>query len=99
MSYESRISTSSLGTFTSLYGFHRFCFREEPLGNIPILYVSDNLTHNFTAPEHRTDEDSNLSIVTQFYFMAVLAIELSFVGITPPHLRNHDQFGSHIRKD
>ena len=100
MAYELGVSTSSIGAFTSLWGFHRFCFREERPDKLPVLWVSDNVAAHTTSPDDRINEQVNLVIVEEFYFMAILSILLSFTfNIIPPSLRDDEEFLSYFRGD
>ena len=98
MAYELIVSTSSIGVFSTLWGFHRVCLRENRPDSTPILYVSDNLTARLTSDEDRTDATSNLLVVEELYFLAILLILHSFtIRIVPPNLRDDEVFRSDFR--
>lgn len=99
MAYELGVCTSSLGVFSSIWGFHRVCMLE--CGSKPpnVLYVSENLASATASSEaHRVDMASNQAIVREFYFLVVTAILLTFGDrVIPPSLRNNEAFLSYFR--
>ncbi len=98
MTYELNVCTSSLGAFSSLWGFHRVGLLVYPLEGTKILYISDNLAADTTSPHDRVDPTVNKKILEDFFFLAVSALLLSYgVRIIPPHLRDDKIFMSYFR--
>jgi hypothetical protein len=96
MTYELNICTSSLGAFSSLWGFHRVGLLV-PLEGTKILYISDNLATNTTSPHDHVDPTVNKKILEDFFFLAVFTLLLLYgVHIIPPHLRDDKIFMSYF---
>jgi hypothetical protein len=97
MAYELNISTSSVGTFSSLWGFHRSCFLKYVAEGTNVLYVSDNVAAHTSDAEHRTNAESNMQVIVEFYYLTILSIIHTFGDrIIPPHLRT-TEFLSYFR--
>jgi len=98
MGYELTVSTSSLGAFSSLWGFHRVCYLEYRPTATNILYVSENLAAHTSSAAHRTDISSNQKIVDEFYFIAVLSFLYTYgIRIVPPTLKKKESFLSYFQ--
>lgn len=98
MTYELEVCTSSLGVFSSLWGFHRVGLLAYPPQGSKVLYVSDNLAAHTTSANDRLNPTLNLDIVKEFFFIVVQAILLTYGDrIIPPNLRDNKVFLSYFR--
>lgn len=98
MAYELDVCTSSLGMFSSIWGFHRVGLLTYPTQGPKVLYVSDNLAAQTTSAHHRVDSISNRGVVKEFFFSVVSAILLTYgERIIPPNLRDDRDFLSYFR--
>ena len=91
MAYESNVCTSSLGAFSTLWGFHRVCYRQFKPGSTDILYITNNLASGTTSATCRKDLTTNLQIVKRMYYTVIMAICHTYgMSIIPPSLRSDD---------
>ena len=98
MTYELDVCTSSLGVFSSLWGFHRVGLLTYPPGRTKVLYVSDNLAAHSMSPTDRLNLATNQSVVEELFFLAITAILLTYGDrIIPPNLRDNKDFCSFFR--
>lgn len=98
MTYELDVCTSSLGAFSSLWGFHRVGLLVYPPEGTKILYISDNLAADSTSHKDRLDPAVNLKIVEDLFFLTISALLLTYgERIIPPHLRDDKNFMSYFR--
>ena len=91
MAYELDKTTSSVGTFSALWGFHRNSFLKYLPQGEKILYVSDNVAAETFDEEHWTNLELNAKVIVEFYYLLILSIIHTFGDrIIPPHLKTDD---------
>jgi hypothetical protein len=98
MTYELDVCVSSLGVFSSLWGFHRVGLLVYPPEGTKILYISDNLAAHTTSPNDRLDPIVNQKVVKDLFFLTISAFLLTYgERMIPPHLRDDHEFMSYFR--
>ncbi len=98
MTYELDVCTSSLGVFSSLWGFHRIGLLTYPPECTKVLYVSNNLAAHTTSANDHQNFSRNQGIVEGLFFLVVTAILLMYGDhIIPPNLRDNKDFCSYFR--
>jgi hypothetical protein len=98
MSYELDVCTSSLGVFSSLWGFHRIGLLAYLPEGTKVLYVSNNLAAHTMTPKDRLLPSVNQDVVEDFFFLTITAILLMYGDrIIPPNLRDNKDFCLYFR--
>lgn len=98
MTYELDMCTSSLGVFSSLWGFHRVGLLTYPPEGTKVLFVSDNLAVHTTSANDRLNPSVNQSVVEDLFFLVITTILLTYGDrIIPPNLRDNKEFCSYFR--